>query len=140
MVPALTALIAVLAVMGFAGAVPAFAATMVVMGLASGYAGVPPAAMLNDVVSPQQSATAIGVYRFSGDIGFVLGPLVAGWAADGFGFPAAFALSAVPSVVGLGLMLSIAETRRPSPAPVAEVHPAPVADGAVEGGYPDRQP
>jgi MFS family permease len=132
MVPAFTALFAVLAVMGFADAIWAFAATLVLMGLSAGYAGVPPAAMLNDVAPPRESATAIGVYRFSADLGFMLGPLVAGWSANVFGFPIAFALSGLPSLVGVGLLVSIAETRRVGGPEGSEALPMPVADGGVE--------
>ena len=55
--------------------------------------------------------------RLSGDLGFVIGPLVAGWSAQAFGFGASFAINAIPAVVALGLVLSIRETmhaRRPS--------------------------
>ena len=46
----------------------------------------------------------------SGDLGFVIGPLVAGWSAQAFGFGASFAINAIPAVVALGLVLSIRET------------------------------
>jgi MFS family permease len=132
MLPAFTALFAVLAVMGFADATWAFAATLILMGLSAGYAGVPPAAMLNDVAPPTRSATAIGVYRFSADVGFMLGPLVAGWSANVFGFPIAFTISGLPSLVGVGLLLSIAETRQVDRSGRPPVLPTPVADGALE--------
>ena len=35
---------------------------------------------------------------------------MAGWSANAFGFGAAFAVSALPAVVALGLVLSIRET------------------------------
>jgi MFS family permease len=47
----------------------------------------------------------------------VIGPLVAGWSAQAFGFRASFLINAIPAVVALGLVLSIRETmhaRRPS--------------------------
>jgi MFS family permease len=51
-----------------------------------------------------------------GDVGFVLGPLVAGWSADRLGFTAAFAISAVPVFLALALVVSIGETMRTLPA------------------------
>lgn len=119
MVPALAALAASVAVLGLATPVTLFAVGLAVLGVAVGYAGVPPAAMLSDVSSPETHGTAIGVYRFMSDVGFMLGPLVAGGSASAFGFGAAFALSAIPALVGLAMMLSIPETmaRAPGPAP-----------------------
>jgi MFS family permease len=45
-----------------------------------------------------------------GDLGFALGPLVAGWTADAFGFRASFASAALPTLLALALVLSIRET------------------------------
>lgn len=81
-----------------------------VFGLISGYAGVPQAAMLADVTDEDVRTTAVAAFRFVGDLGFVLGPLVAGASADVFGYGAAFALAAVPMLVSLGFILSIPET------------------------------
>jgi MFS family permease len=52
----------------------------------------------------------VAVFRFIGDLGFVLGPLVAGWVAQRYGYGASFAASAVPLVIALALVLSIRET------------------------------
>jgi MFS family permease len=57
----------------------------------------------------------VAVFRFAGDLGFVLGPLIAGAAAKAVGFTGAFAISAVPAIVALALVLSIAETKRDLP-------------------------
>jgi AAHS family cis,cis-muconate transporter-like MFS transporter len=80
----------------------------------SGTAGVPPGAMLSDVAPTQASGTAVGVLRFCGDLGFTLGPLLAGWSVPALGFRWAFALAAVPTVVALGLILRTPETLRPA--------------------------
>ena len=63
---------------------------MGLLGVASGYAGVPPAPMLSDVTPEELKGTAVAVFRFVGDLGFVIGPLVAGWSAHAFGFTGAF--------------------------------------------------
>jgi MFS family permease len=112
LVPSLALLAASVATLGLLDTVPLFVLGLGILGVASGYAGVPPAAMLSDVAPPDSSATAIGVYRFVADLGFMLGPLVAGVAASSIGFEAAFVASALPSVVALGLLLSISETMR----------------------------
>lgn len=79
-------------------------------GLVTGYAGVPQAPMLSDVTSQEQRTSAVAVFRFVGDLGFVLGPLVAGVSGRAFGYGPAFALAAVPVLVALGFVLSVPET------------------------------
>jgi MFS family permease len=81
-----------------------------IFGLISGYAGVPQAAMLADITDEDVRTTAVAAFRFVGDLGFVLGPLVAGASAHAFGYGAAFGLTAIPLVVALGFVLSIPET------------------------------
>jgi MFS family permease len=110
LVPSLAALAGVTAVLGFATAPTPFLIAMGALGVASGYAGVPPAPMLSDVTPEELKGTAVAAFRFVGDLGFVLGPLVAGWAADEFGFGASFAINAIPTLVALALVLSIHET------------------------------
>jgi MFS transporter, putative metabolite:H+ symporter len=85
-----------------------------VLGLMSGAAGVPPGAMLSDVAPASVSGTAVGLFRFCDDLGFTLGPLLAGWAIPVVGFRWAFALAAVPTAVALALILRTPETLRPA--------------------------
>ena len=66
--------------------------------------------MLSDVTSEEVRGTAVAVFRFVGDLGFVLGPIVAGVSADRVGYGAAFALAAVPVLVALVFVLTIPET------------------------------
>ncbi len=113
--PALVGLCAVVAVTGLVGNVTWYVIALGVMGIASGYAGVPPGAMLADVTPAESSGTAVGAFRFAGDLGFVLGPLAAGRAAEAFGFGGAFAVTAIPSAVAALLLLGVPETlKRPS--------------------------
>ena len=110
LVPSFLAMAAVVALFGFASSAFAYMAALGVLGITTGYAGVPPAAMLSDVTSEEARGVAVGAFRFVGDIGFVLGPLCAGWTADHLGFGPAFAINAIPSAVALVLLLSIGET------------------------------
>jgi MFS family permease len=66
--------------------------------------------MLSDVTPEELKGTGVAAFRFFGDLGFVIGPLVAGWAANAFGFGGAFLINAIPALVALGLVLSIRET------------------------------
>jgi MFS family permease len=61
--------------------------------------------MLSDVAPGQRAGTAVGLYRFAGDLGFVLGPLVAGASASALGFKPAFWIASIP--IGLGFVLAI---------------------------------
>jgi MFS family permease len=81
-----------------------------IFGLVTGYAGVPQAPMLSDITTQEQRRTAVAVFRFVGDLGFVLGPLVAGVSGKAFGYGAAFAIVAIPVLVALMFVLSVPET------------------------------
>jgi MFS family permease len=110
LIPALAGLVAVVATLGFAGTPAVFMAAMAGLGVASGFAGVPPAPMLSDVTPEELMGSGVAVFRFAGDLGFVFGPLVAGAAANAVGFGGAFAISALPALVALAMVLSIDET------------------------------
>jgi MFS family permease len=110
LIPALAGLGAITVVLGLAEGAFAFMVAMGVLGVASGFAGVPPAPMLSDVTPEELKGSAVAAFRFVGDLGFVLGPLVAGWAASAFGFSAAFLFTALPALLALGLVVSIRET------------------------------
>ena len=69
-------------------------------------------AAVSDVVQPRDRATVVGVYRFWRDTGFVLGALLAGFAADALGSRAAIALVAVLTAAS---GLAVAATRWQAP-------------------------
>jgi MFS family permease len=114
LLPATVALAAVVGVLGFATTIPTLTIMLVLLGVTSGYGGVSQPVMLADVIPEENRAVAIGVYRFVGDLGFVIGPLVAGGAASAFGFQPAFALTAVPLLASAAFLLMIQETMRAS--------------------------
>ena len=112
LLPAMSGLIVVISLLGFAGTVIAFAVLLALLGVGSGTAGVPPAAMLSDIVPEQRSGLGVSMFRFAGDIAFFLGPLAVGATTDAFGFELAFILGAVPLALCLGLVLRMPETAR----------------------------
>jgi MFS transporter, DHA1 family, multidrug resistance protein len=115
LVPSFALLGIMVAVLGFASTVPAYILMMGVLGIAAGFAGVPPGAMLSDVAPAQRAGSAVGLFRFAGDLGWFLGPLLGSAAADVLGFKTAFAVAAVPVFVALAILLRTPETlRRPS--------------------------
>jgi MFS family permease len=114
LVPALAGLAVATAAVGWAPTPLLLGVLLAVLGVMSGAAGVPPGAMLSDVAPTQASGTAVGVFRFCGDLGFTLGPLLAGWAVPLVGFRWAFALAAIPTAVALTLIARTPETLRPA--------------------------
>ncbi len=111
LIPALAGLALSTAAFALTSTTLTFMIAMGLLGVASGYAGVPPAPMLSDVTPEEMKGSAVAAFRFVGDLGFVLGPLVAGWSANAFkSFGPAFLISALPAVLALGLVLSIRET------------------------------
>ena len=114
LVPSLAGLAVATAAVGWAPTPLLLGVLLAVLGVMSGAAGVPPGAMLSDVAPTQASGTAVGVFRFCGDLGFTLGPLLAGWAIPVVGFRWAFALAAIPTAVALALIVRTPETLRPA--------------------------
>jgi MFS family permease len=97
---------------GHATSVVSLTLLLILLGIASGAGSTAPTAILADVTPRDKSGTGVGAFRFFGDLGFVLGPAVAGWSANAFGFRAAFALAAVPLLVALALAARTPETHR----------------------------
>jgi MFS family permease len=110
LLPSLAGFGLVTAVLGLADTPVVLLIALAALGIGSGYAGVPPAPMLSDVTPEGMSGPAVAAFRFVGDLGFVLGPLVAGWTATEYGFAAAFAIAALPCAVAFALVLTVPET------------------------------
>ena len=120
LVPSLAGLTIVLAAMGFSSSVPILCVWLVLLAITGGFAGVPPAAMISDVVPENQRGKAIGAFRFFGDLGFMLGPLVAGAASKSYGFEIAFILVAIPSAIAMVVTIRTRETLRSSGASTSD--------------------
>jgi len=101
LIPAFALLAIATVSLGWATTVVVFAVLLAILGMASAFSGVPPGAMLADVLPLKESARGIAIFRFGVDVGFTLGPLVAGLTAGAFGFSAAFAITGVPCLVAL---------------------------------------
>jgi MFS family permease len=114
LVPALAGLAVMVILLPLATSALTLALLLVLFAFTTGFSGVPPAAVLSDVVPGEHSARAVGLFRFCGDLGFFLGPLVAGASSSQFGFKTAFAITAILPVVALVLTLRTPETLRPS--------------------------
>ncbi|MCA9847438.1 MAG: MFS transporter [Dehalococcoidia bacterium] len=109
------------------------------LGIATAMAGPAPAAYAADISPPHLRGLGMGLYRSSGDIGFMVGPPLLGWIADSTSYD--FALYVNAALIGIAavVFLTARETlERPStPAEAtAGASPVPVASDRV----PDREP
>jgi MFS family permease len=110
LIPSFAAIGVICLVLGWATSVVPFALLLVLLGFGSAFSGVPPTAILADVVPADRSASAVAIFRFGGDVGFSLGPLIAGLTAAGVGFKAAFAVAGIPSIIALVIVARGRET------------------------------
>jgi predicted MFS family arabinose efflux permease len=71
-------------------------------------------AAVADNATPVWRASAIGVYRFWRDLGFAVGAVVAGIAADRFGMPTAIAtVAAITALSALVVVVRMRDADRP---------------------------
>jgi MFS transporter, DHA1 family, multidrug resistance protein len=91
----------------------------VLLGVAGAADSVAPGAVMGDVVAGR-GGTVVAVFQMSGDLGAVLGPVVAGWIADGAGYSVSFGVSALVLAVPTLAVLAAPETlRRVAPEPLS---------------------
>jgi len=94
-------------------------AAAVLLGIAGSSDSVAPGAIMGDVVAGR-GGTVVAVFQMSGDLGAVLGPVIAGWIADGAGYGATFAVSAAVCAVPVLPVLAAPETlRKAAPEPMS---------------------
>lgn len=84
-------------------------AAMVLLGVAGAADSVAPGAVLGDVVG-KRGGTVVAFYQMSRDLGTVLGPVVAGWLADRYGYEVTMLVSAAIVLAALPGVLSAPET------------------------------
>jgi MFS family permease len=90
-----------------------------VLGLGTGMVYPTLIAFVGDASLPWERATAIGVYRFVRDLGYVGGAVAGGLLADSFGLGAAFSAGIVLTLLSGVLIMGARSATRPSlPAPV----------------------
>ena len=107
---------------------PMFLFASVAISVAMSLSGPAPAAYAADIAPPDARGLAMGLYRSTGDIGFVIGPPLLGWIADQSSFSVALSFNAALAVLAGVLFIFARETvRRPAREAVPELRP-------VEGG------
>jgi len=107
----LVGLAVTIGLLGFSTGAVAFAVLLALAGVASGIAGVSPNAMLSDLTPKARLPVAVAGYRFCGDLGYVVGPALAGITAQVAGFRAAFVVAALPGLLAGLFLLPVPETK-----------------------------
>ena len=110
LMPAFTVLAATCFALGSARNPLVLALLLALVGAGMGFAAVSPASMLADVLPENRSAIGVAIFRFGGDLGFSIGPLVCGIAAARYGFSAAFIVAGIPSLIALAVVTLGPET------------------------------
>lgn len=94
----------------------AFGAVVVAAGVGAAVGGIVPGVVLADVAAPGRQGAAMGIFRSTGDLGAVVGPLALGLALDHWGAGAAsLSLAAVAGVSAVAYLMLVRT-------PVATVH------------------
>jgi DHA1 family tetracycline resistance protein-like MFS transporter len=107
--------------LGFVTSPLAFLLVSLVAGLGSGLINPPVNAVVADVIGARaRGGTVLAGFQMAADLGAILGPVLAGALAEAGGFPAAFALTGVVSLVALGLWVRAPETLPEAPSTSAE--------------------
>ena len=92
----------------------AFGAVVVAAGVGAAVGGIVPGVVLADVAAPGRQGAAMGIFRSTGDLGAVVGPLALGLALDHWGAGAAsLSLAAVAGVSAVAY-LALVRSRKSS--------------------------
>ena len=111
---------AVLLATGFAG----FAAGAGLLGVGTAMVYPTLLAAIGDVAHPSWRASSVGVYRLWRDLGYAIGAIVAGSAADAFGLTAAMGLvGALTFASGVVVVARMTETFPPRRQPAGSIEP-----------------
>jgi len=90
-----------------------FYLSMMLMGAAGSFLGATPSAMVGDIVKTRKGAQVVGLYQMTGDLGIIVGPMVAGYLKDSTGgYFVPFMVSVVVSAVALVMSATVNETKQ----------------------------
>ncbi|MFQ5691880.1 MAG: MFS transporter [Nitrospinota bacterium] len=107
-------------------------------GVTTGFCGVPPTVIASDVMPSSARGGGLGVFRMAGDIGFITGPILSGFAITHIGYAWTFWVFAAGALIVFGLTLKMKETLRPGTPRPQEAGPL-AREGAETGrGDPPR--
>lgn len=114
LVPGMIVAAAAMALYPLATTPAVFAVALVLAGVGASVAGIVPGVALADVAAPGRQGAAMGVFRTTGDLGAVVGPLVLGLALDHWGASAASLVLAGVALTAALLYAALTTHRPPS--------------------------
>jgi MFS family permease len=127
-VPSMAAHVLGLILYAQSGSLPVFLAASLALSVAASVAGPAPAAYAADIAPPNARGLAMGLYRTTGDVGFMVGPPLLGALADATSFAwGLYANTALAGAAALVFLVVASESvpgrapREPEPAPTASV-------------------
>ena len=97
-----------------------FCLAMAVTGIGTAFFGSAPAAVVGDVMGEHRGGTVVAVFQMISDVGSIVGPLVAGFLADRYGYHAALATAVGVMAVATIFAVVMRETRFVSEAETTE--------------------
>jgi len=113
-----------LLVLGVSGTTVVFIVGAMVLALGTSIAGPAPAAYAADISPPHLRGLGMGMYRSSGDIGFMIGPPLLGLVADHTSYGLALLVNAILVIAASLFFLTARETVQRQPAATAASSPA----------------
>lgn len=128
------ALVAAL-VLALSGSIPPYLLAMALFGAASALIGVSSAAVVGDVIGGR-GGTPVAAYQMAADAGTFTGPLVAGALSDSYSYETAFLATAGVSVIALGAVFLMPETKPATAAPESPMDEVLSDGGDVAGEAP----
>ena len=90
-----------------------FILAMGLTGVGAAFTGSPSAAVVGDIIKGR-GGQVIALYQMVGDFGSVMGPLVAGFLSDRYGFEAGFITAVIIVIPALLLAIRMPETKAPA--------------------------
>jgi MFS family permease len=100
-----------LLVLSFSHQLETFFLSMMLMGAASSFLGATPSAMVGDIVKARRGGQVVGLYQMTGDLGVIVGPLLAGYLKDTTGgYFVPFMVSVFVALIALVMSVIVRET------------------------------
>jgi MFS family permease len=96
------------------GGIGPLALVFFVLGIFSGLTGPTNAALVGDLACMGEHGMAVAVFNFSGNVGIVFGPVLAGWVTDLGDFSASFVVAGGVELLSLGICLLLIKRYFPS--------------------------
>ncbi len=103
---------------GWADSLSSLIWVSILFGVTTGFCSLPASVILSDVLPARARGVGLGVFRMAGDVGFIIGPAISGFAITQVGYSRTFLIFALGALIVGGLVLKMKETLKAgSPGP-----------------------